>query len=363
MTGGPGKKRQPHKAVPDGRFEEEQGQGGFYGPVSHLIRKRPSAGWTSIEGPLKPRMFDLALLQKERECWQRLLYNDRLRLGFYQLEKSPEEAFRGADGDILFFCHKGRGLVLTEYGLLSYSPGRYILIPKCFAHVFVPEGPSSFLFIESLAGHFREPARGLLGRHGLYSSDVLARPDLEAQKSYLKKSGREFKKIIVFRQGEPTVFRRESCIFDVEEWQGDLFPRALDMRDIMPVMSHRVHLPPSVHTTFLTGDFIVCSFLPRPLESDKDALRVPFYHQNTDYDEVIFYHAGEFFSRGSLRPGMMSLHPAGFPHGPHPQAVQAIKGKTETNEYAVMIDSRLPLKRDPALDPLEAKGYWRSWTP
>lgn len=353
--------KQPHKGIPEGRFEEEQGRDGFYGPVSHLIRRRPSPRWTNIDGPLKPRMFDLALLQKERECWKRLLFNDRLNIGFYQLENPPQEAFRGADGDILFFCHQGRGLILTEYGLLKYRPGRYVLIPKCLAHAFVPEEPSGFLIIESLSGRFREPERGLLGRHGLYSPRALIRPDLKALQGYLRESGREFKKITVFREGAPTRFDYDSCIFDVEEWEGDLFPFALDMEDIMPVMSHRVHLPPSVHTTFLTDGFIVCSFLPRPLERDADALKVPFYHQNTDYDEALFYHKGDFFSRDGLHPGMMSLHPAGFPHGPHPKAVQAVKGKTETNEYAVMIDSRQPLKRDSALDPLEVKGYWRSW--
>ena len=129
----------------------------------------------------------------------------------------------------------------------------------------------------------------------------------------------------------------------------------------MPVMSHRVHLPPSVHTTFLTDDFIVCSFLPRPLEQDEDALKVPFYHQNTDYDEVIFYHDGDFFSRDNLHAGMMSLHPAGFPHGPHPKAIKAAKEKTFTSEYAVMLDSKQPLKQAEDLKALEVKNYWKSW--
>jgi homogentisate 1,2-dioxygenase len=51
--------RQGHKGIPEGFFEEEQGLDGFFGPVSHLIKERPSTRWSSIDGPLKPRMFDL----------------------------------------------------------------------------------------------------------------------------------------------------------------------------------------------------------------------------------------------------------------------------------------------------------------
>ncbi len=355
------KSKQPHKSIPEGHFEEEQGQSGFYGPVSHLIRKQPSTRWINIEGPLKPYMFDLALLRKEKELWKRLLYNDCLNINFYRLESPPSSAFRGANGDILFFCHEGEGAVLTEYGLLNYSPGQYILMPKCLTHAFIPNKPSSFFVIESLKGHFRQPERGLLGRHALYSEGSLVRPDLPALQSYLKNKRLAFKKVTVFKGHSATHFSYKECVFDVVEWRGDLFPCSLDMRDIMPVMSHRVHLPPSAHTTFLTDDFIVCSFLPRPLEQDKDALKVPFYHQNTDYDEVIFYHKGDFFSRDDLQAGMMSLHPAGFPHGPHPKAIQNIKNKTQTNEYAVMVDSKQPLKRDKSLKELEAVDYWKSW--
>ncbi|MCZ0933402.1 MAG: homogentisate 1,2-dioxygenase [Oligoflexia bacterium] len=354
------KKRQPHKNIPKDHFEEEQGQRGFYGPVSYLIKEKPSTRWSHIEGDLKPRMFNLAKLQ-QKECWKKLLYNDFLNISFYQLEKTPNSAFASANGDVLFFCHKGKGLVLTEYGLLDYQAGQYIVIPKCLTHFFKPEEPSSFFVVESLKGHFREPDRGLLGRNALYDSSALVQPDLERLKTYLKENSLEVKKIIIFHQNQSTQFSYEECIFDVVEWQGDLFPFTLDMKDIMPVTSHRAHLPPSIHSTFLTDHFIVCSFLPRPLEQDETALKVPFYHQNTDYDEVIFYHKGDFFSRDNLDKGMMSLHPAGFPHGPHPKAIKAVTGKTHTNEYALMLDSKQPLKRSPEISSLEIADYWQSW--
>ena len=85
-------------------------------------------------------------------------------------------------------------------------------------------------------------------------------------------------------------------------------------------MSHRYHLPPSAHTTFVGKNFVVCTFCPRPIESDPGALKVPFFHNNDDYDEIIFYHRGEFFSRDNIKPGMATFHPCGFTHGPHPKA-------------------------------------------
>ena len=55
---------------------------------------------------------------------------------------------------------------------------------------------------------------------------------------------------------------------DAVGWKGDLSPVRLNLRDIRPLMSHRFHLPPSAHTTFVADRFVVCSFVPRPFETD-----------------------------------------------------------------------------------------------
>ena len=109
---------------------------------------------------------------------------------------------------------------------------------------------------------------------------------------------------------------------DAVGWHGDLAPVRLNVKDIRPVTSHRYHLPPSVHTTFVSDRFVVCTFAPRPFETDPGAIKVPFFHNNDDYDEVIFYHAGDFFSRDNIKPGMLTFHPSGFTHGPHPKALK-----------------------------------------
>jgi homogentisate 1,2-dioxygenase len=354
--------RQGHKAIPDGFFEEEQGLDGFYGPVSHLIKEKPSTRWINIEGELKPRMFDLVKIPVTNSC-QRLFFNQDITISnlWMQPDASPKKALRNADGDWLYFCHKGSGTLLTEYGALDFTPGTYIIVQKCITHSFILNDVSNFLLIENRTSHYRGPDRGMVGRHAPYDMNTLGCPDLEKMQALIRSKSIDVREIAIKHLDHITQITYDATIFDTVGWKGDLFPYTLHMDHIMPLMSHRVHLPPSAHTTFVAKGFVICSFLPRPLEQDQDALRVPFYHQNIDYDEVLFYHAGDFFSRDNLHAGMLSLHPAGFPHGPHPKAIDKVKAKTHTDEYAVMIDSRWPLQRDPALAALELSEYWKSW--
>jgi homogentisate 1,2-dioxygenase len=108
---------------------------------------------------------------------------------------------------------------------------------------------------------------------------------------------------------------------------------------------------------------MVGTFVPRPFETDPGAIKVPFFHNNDDYDEVIFYHAGEFFSRDNIKPGMLTFHPCGFTHGPHPKALQSMlqPKRAATDEVAVMIDSRDPLNVADAAREAEWTGYADSW--
>lgn len=355
--------RQAHKGIPDGLYEEEQGLKGFFGPVSHLLKREPSTNWVEIDGPLRPHMFDL-VKTFDRSGGTRLLYNSDTTISIETVDQQKPgslKARRNADGDLLLFCHAGSGELLSEYGLLPYRAGHYLIVPKCLTYVIAAAERSVFFAVENRNSHFEQPDRGLMGRHAIYDPNALGKPDLDLQHERLKHWG-PVVHVEIKRHDEPTKFKYSECILGgTVGWKGDLYPYSLHVDHMMPLMSHRAHLPPSAHTTFVAREFVVCTFLPRPLESDADALKVPFYHQNIDYDEVLFYHAGDFFSRDNLHAGMMSLHPAGFPHGPHPKAVRNVTKKTETNEYAVMIDTRNPLRIDTAAEKVELKEYWRSW--
>ena len=50
--------RQAHADLPAGTYEREIGREGFFGPAAHIYHKHPPTGWTTFEGPLRPRAFD-----------------------------------------------------------------------------------------------------------------------------------------------------------------------------------------------------------------------------------------------------------------------------------------------------------------
>jgi homogentisate 1,2-dioxygenase len=60
---------------------------------------------------------------------------------------------------------------------------------------------------------------------------------------------------------------------------------------------------------------------------------------------------------------MLTFHPCGFTHGPHPQAFAKAQSepKTFTDEVAVMIDARDALEPGPAMAAVEWTGYVDSW--
>jgi homogentisate 1,2-dioxygenase len=148
---------------------------------------------------------------------------------------------------------------------------------------------------------------------------------------------------------------------DVVGWKGDLTVWRINVKDIRPILSARYHLPPSAHSTFIARNFVICTFLPRPFEEEEGAMRVPFYHSNIDYDEVLFYSDGHFFSRDGIGAGMVTWHPQGIHHGPHPKAIPASRSKDRTDEVAVMVDTWNPLHATPAAESVENENYWASW--
>ena len=219
--------------------------------------------------------------------------------------------------------------------------------------------------IEATGSAYRLPEKGLVGPHAIFDPAVLDTPRID--ETFLAQQtpeGREdIWQVQVKHLGAISTVTYPFNPLDAVGWHGDLAPVRLNVRDIRPLMSHRYHLPPSAHTTFVAGRFVVCTFAPRPFESDPGALKVPFFHNNDDYDEVLFYHAGDFFSRDNIHAGMMTLHPSGFTHGPHPKALKNMlkQSKPATDEYAVMIDTRDPLEVGEAAQNVEWTGYKDSW--
>jgi homogentisate 1,2-dioxygenase len=359
---------QAHVGVPEGTIEEEYARDGFGGAYAHLYRRQRPVGWTRIEGPLRPRAFDTRRIEKASSTapgdWLAgrtpLLENDDVQISMATLSAEVPWFFRDADADELLFVHEGRGRVETDFGPLPYEPGDYLLVPRGTVYRLAPTSSSRVLVVASRAP-LGLPDRGLLGQHALFDPAVLRVPT-PGEGTTAKPNDEGEHELRILREGEITrVFYPFSPI-DTVGWKGTLAPMQLNVRDIRPITSERYHLPPPAHATFTGSGVVVCTFLPRPLENgDPAAVKVPFFHANVDYDEVLFYHAGEFFSRAGIAPGMLTLHPQGIHHGPQPGATERAAGATRTEEVAVMIDTRLPLKPAASAANLEIDGYWRSW--
>lgn len=353
--------RQAHVGVPLGTYEEEIGRGGFSGRATHLYRKHPPVLWTRIEGELRPRAYAVTELGKLGTDWAAnrpvFLGNDEVRLRFARLHGAMPYAFRNADGDEVLFVHSGRGRLECDYGALDFEVGHYLVIPRGTTYRLSTDDRASFLVIEC-ASEVRIPDRGLLGRHALFDPEVVDVPDPGALSP--REDGEH--ELRILRAGALTSVFYPFDPLDTVGWKGDLSVWRLHVKDIRPVSSERYHLPPTAHATFVADGVAICTFLPRPLETgDPSAMKVPFYHANVDFDEVIFYHGGRFFSRDGITPGMATFHPAGIHHGPQPGAVEAARDLARTDEIAVMIDVRKPLGFTEAARSVEQKGYWRSW--
>ena len=96
-------------------------------------------------------------------------------------------------------------------------------------------------------------------------------------------------------------------------WKGDLFPYKFNVRDILPIMSDRIHLAPSSWATFEAAGVVVVSFVPQIAVADLDAEELPSYHRNIDMDEVMLSHADD--DPGGRRPGGFGHTPQGILHG------------------------------------------------
>jgi homogentisate 1,2-dioxygenase len=352
---------QAHVGLPAGTYEEEHGRKGFYGKSAHLYHTHAPTGWIRFEGKLRPHCLDLNNVVPSDltdPCGSpvAVLGNNDVRLYVSRRTAPMPFYYRNADGDELIFVHRGEGVIETDFGPLRFEKGDYINLPRAVTYRILPESRDNFFLIVQSRTEFEQPQKGLVGQHALYDPAVITTPEPEPilddshEWEVRIKADEEFSKVVY--PFNP---------LDVVGWKGDLTVWKLNVRDIRPLMSPRVHLPPSAHTTFVTEGAVVCTFVPRPLETDAEALHVPFFHRNTDYDEFIFYHDGDFFSKENIKPGMATLHPRGIHHGPHPKVLANQGKKSFTDEYAVMLDGLNPIQVLAAGEAVEWKEYWTSW--
>jgi len=290
-----------------------------------------------------------------------LFGNDDVTLARCRPEQPQQELFRNADADELIFVHSGRGLLQTMFGPLPFRDFDYIVIPRCTTYrlEFEPGSQPDLLVIEA-SGSLTIPARylnadGQLKLGSPYSERDLHGPrevglvDLEQETCVLIKDGRRL-----------TRYTLASHPFDVVGWDGMVYPYTFNADDFEPITG-RVHQPPPVHQTFDAHGFVVCTFAPRLLDTDPEAIKVPFAHSNVQADEVLYYVRGRFGSRRGVEEASFTLHPRGIPHGPHPGTIAASKDARSTDELAVMVDTIRPLQLTRRALQQDDPSYPLSW--
>lgn len=274
-----------------------------------------------------------------------LLGNESLSIAYARVTEASE-LYRNATGDELFYIEAGHGVFESSFGPLLAAAGDYVVIPTATTFRFVPSGTGSVdVLVVAARGHITAPARYLSSTGQFLEHAPFCERDLRGPASLGEEIDDRPATVLVRQRGGLTRYTYAHHPFDVVGWDGCLYPYAFSIHDFEPIVK-RYHAPPPVHQTFEGPGFVVCSFCPRPYDFGEGAIAVPYNHANVDSDEVLFYVEGNFMSRrgSGIAAGSISLHPAGFVHGPQPGSVEAAFGQPGTEELAVMIDTFAPLQ-------------------
>jgi homogentisate 1,2-dioxygenase len=273
-----------------------------------------------------------------------------------------EYFFKNADADEVIFVHEGSGFLQTMYGSLSFGPGDYLVIPRGTVYQLEFDSEANRLLIIESSGPITTPRRyrnefGQLGEHAPFCERDIRKPDMletyDEQGEFL---------FYIKKQDQIYPYTYLNHPFDLIGWDGYVYPYAFNIKNFEPITG-RVHQPPPVHQTFSGRNFVICSFVPRLYDYHPLAIPAPYNHSNIDSDEVLYYVDGDFMSRKHVERGMLTLHPGGIPHGPHPGTVEKSIGAKETGELAVMVDTFAPLQLTEAALQIEDREYFKSWLP
>lgn len=316
--------------------------------------------------PLAPRHFRTGELPVKGDLVtgrQLLAGNGDVHLSYAAVEEESG-LYRNSVGDETVYLQSGSARFESTYGVIEGREGDYITVPTGTIHRWVPHGRVQALVIEA-SGHIRPPRRYLSSFGQFLEHAPYCERDLRGPTEPFVAEGPEG------RTATPVLVRTRAGLsrmtfahhpFDVVGWDGCLYPFAFNIEDFEPIVK-KTHAPPPVHQTFEGPNFVVCSFCPRPLDFHEDAVPIPYNHHNVDSDEFMYYVAGDYAARkgSGIGIGSVSLHPAGFTHGPQPGAVEAALGAPSTTETAVMVDTFRPLDIGPAGRASEDPAYAWSW--
>lgn len=309
----------------------------------------------------KLRGFDVAPQDDFLESRKIVLTNSDCHIVLAAPRKSTTDYFyKNTDSDEMIFIHQGSGKLRTIYGNLDFKYGDYLIVPRGIIYKIDFDTEENRLFIVESHAPIYTPKQyrnwfGQMLEHAPFCERDIRRP-------YELETNNEFGDFIIKVKKKDEIFEMVYAThpFDVVGYDGFNYPYAFSIHDFEPITG-RIHLPPPIHQTFETSAFVICSFVPRLYDYHPLAIPAPYNHSNIDADEVLYYVDGDFMSRNDIKPGNISLHPAGIPHGPHPGAAERSIGKKETLELAVMVDTFKPLMVTEEAMKISDDDYFKSW--
>jgi Homogentisate 1,2-dioxygenase len=293
---------------------------------------------------------------------QILLYNKDLTIGIALPTEPMNYFYRDGETDTMYFIHDGHGTLETNFGLLPYHAGDYILIPRGTTYRFIvaEDSPHSRFLVVEARGNIESPRRYLSPNGQLLEHAPYCERDIRRPEELITHTERGKFEVRVKVGDVISSYWYDFHPINTVGWDGCEYPWIFNIADFEPITG-RIHQPPPVHQTFQGPNFVVCSFVPRKLDYHPLSIPVPYNHSNIDSDELLYYVNGNFGSRKGIEQSSMTLHPRGIPHGPQPGIVEKSLGAERTEELAVMIDTFAPLKFTTIARMLDDPAYPYSW--
>jgi homogentisate 1,2-dioxygenase len=356
-------------------FEELFGREGFSGPSSLLYhRHMPESAHDVTEGPADGTSAELEQVHEHAHLQgsrlqahgdivggrQWLLVNDDVRIGLAVPAKAQEVLYVNGSADEVLFVHSGAGTLRSQFGSLRFDRHDYLVIPRgTIYRIDLDSLDDVRLLCIEATGLVDSPDRYRTRGGQLLEMSPYSERDFRVPETLEQESGPA--QVWLKRAGRITTYSLDNHPFDVVGWDGTIYPVAFNIHDFEP-RAGRFHVPPPIHQTFQAHNLVICSFVPRKLDWDPEAVFLPYHHSNLDSDEVLYYVDGNYAARKGIKQGSFTHHVGGVPHGPQPGALEAsFERPPETDELAVMVDTFRPLHRTTTARHIVDANYPFSW--
>ena len=230
--------------------EEVMGIHGFAGIQSILYHLRPPTavrrfGLVAEEpipyetaGPLRPRHLRSAPVPAGGDAISGrvpLMGNNDVVLHIARPTEPMTYWYKFAHGDDVLFIHEGTGVLESQFGLLRYRPGDYLVVPTGVIWRLLPDAgvDQRMLVVESF-GHVTPPKRYINDYGQFLENSPYCERDIRPPDELVTHDEAGEFEVRIKARGQTTSFVYDHHPLDVVGWDGHLWPfaaaRAPDVR-------------------------------------------------------------------------------------------------------------------------------------